>query len=167
MPASLACPGRWPGSSTSSRSSASRWRAGWCSTTTFWRTLACSSIVCYLRETYTFYRSLGDRPDAKKSPVPRTKWSIQQLERYIRSTAADSNKVSFSDHAKTQMRKRRISIDTVFEVLRKGKILRRPEPNSTYGTLECRIEFYVSGEERKVVVAVSDEDENALVVTAF
>ncbi len=106
-------------------------------------------------------------PMQKKAQVPRTKWSNQQLERYIRSTAADSKKVGFSDHARNQMRKRHISVDTVFEVLRKGKILRQPELNANHGNLECRMEFYVSGEERKVVVAVSDEDENALVVTAF
>ncbi len=103
----------------------------------------------------------------KKEQVQRTKWSIPQLERFIRSTATDSNKVGFSDHANKQMRKRKISVDTVFEVLRKGKILLQPEPNMAFGNLECRMEFYVSGEERKVVVAISDDDENAIVVTAF
>ena len=65
------------------------------------------------------------------------------------------------------MKERAISINVVFDVLRFGRIIRSPEPNSSKGSIECRMERFVVGALRCVVVALSDSDPNLIVVTAF
>ncbi len=65
------------------------------------------------------------------------------------------------------MRERQISADVVFDVLRNGKIDRIPEPNTNKGTIECRMERFVAGDSRSVVVAISDINANLIIVTVF
>lgn len=45
--------------------------------------------------------------------------------------------------------------------------MRLPEPNASKGSIECRMERFVVGALRCVVVALSDSDPNLIVVTAF
>ena len=70
-------------------------------------------------------------------------------------------------HARQRMRLRKVSLNEVLEVLRKGAIRRMPEPNLTKGSLECRMEFYVAGRDCAVIVALSDEQPDLLVVTVW
>ena len=95
------------------------------------------------------------------------KKSQAQLARHIRFVAKSSAAVFFSDHANVQMRKRKVSSVEVLECLREGTIRRVPEPNIKMGNLECRMERYVAGRELAVIVALSDEDPDVLVVTVF
>lgn len=95
------------------------------------------------------------------------KLSTSQLEARIRKTASDNALVIFTDHARTQMRKRHIPADIVLEVLRKGRIRRTPEPNLLKGSVECRMERFIAGSQTGVVAAISDDHPNVIVVTAM
>ena len=75
--------------------------------------------------------------------------------------------VIFTNHAHVQMRKRHIPADIVLEVLRTGRIRRRPEPNLIKGSVECLMERLVAGSQIGVVAVVSDEHPNVIVVTAM
>lgn len=95
------------------------------------------------------------------------KWSWKQLERHVRSVAKKSSSVFVTKHAAAQMRKRRVPSSIMFEVLRKGVIQREPEPNPIKGNLECRMEHYCAGKNFGVVVALSDDNPDLVVVTVM
>ena len=93
--------------------------------------------------------------------------SVQQIQRHIRATAARSELIVLMPHAKMRMRLRKVTVNEVFEVLRRGIIHRTPEPNVAKGSLECRMDLYVAGRDCAVVVALTDENPNLLVVTVW
>lgn len=93
--------------------------------------------------------------------------SVPQLQRHIRSIAADTGAIFITTHAKGRMRKRHVSVNEVFECLRTGTISRQPEPNPSKGSLECRMQRYIGGRECAVVVALCDEDPTLIVVTVL
>ena len=95
------------------------------------------------------------------------KQSKSQLQLRIRNTARESERIFVTKHAETQMRRRTITRELMEEVLRGGQLRREPEPNVAYGTLECRIERFCAGRDLGVVVALSDEDPDLVVVTAM
>jgi hypothetical protein len=103
----------------------------------------------------------------KKTTVSRTKLSQRQLQQFIRTESLDSRKIFFTEHVKQQMRKRHITAGCVIATLQNGVIKRRPEPNATKGTLECRMEYYVAGHNIGVIVAISDVDPDLVLVTAM
>lgn len=94
-------------------------------------------------------------------------WSKSQWQRYIRTAAATSDNVIFTQHALLRMRQRQVSRVAAFEILRKGVIRREPEPNLRHGTLECRMEYYVAGRNLALVTAVDAGDPAVVVVTAI
>jgi hypothetical protein len=102
-----------------------------------------------------------------KQARKRTQLSMQQLEAYIRAESLNSQNVSFTVHIEQQMRKRHISRLSVLSTLREGRIKRTPEPNTTLGTLECRMEHYCTGHNVGVVVAISDDEPDLVLVTAM
>jgi hypothetical protein len=93
--------------------------------------------------------------------------SQPQIQRHIRAVARDSLNVILTSHAKAQMRSRKVLHAEVIACLRSGCIHRPPEPNPAKGNLEVRMEYYVAGRDIKVIVAVSDEDPDLLVVTVI
>ena len=103
----------------------------------------------------------------KKSEVQRTKWSTPQLETHIRQEALHTERVIFLPHVQQRMRERRITKDMALETLKKGRIRIRPEMDYNTGDLKCRMEHYVAGADVKIVVAISDDDPNLIVVTAI
>lgn len=104
---------------------------------------------------------------ASKSSLPKVKWSIAQLQAHIRKESCETHKVIFLKHIEVQMKKRNITIGHVFETLRKGKISLRPELDCSTGDLKCRMEYYVAGKDIKVVVAISDDNPNLVLITAI
>jgi hypothetical protein len=48
-----------------------------------------------------------------------------------------------------------------------GEIKRTPEPNTMLGNVECRMEHYCTGDNAAVVVAVSDDEPELVLVTAM
>jgi hypothetical protein len=94
-------------------------------------------------------------------------WSKSQWQRHIRTAAATSDNVIFTQHALLRMRQRQVSRIAAFEVLRKGVIRREPEPNLRRGTFECRVEYYVAGRNLALVAAVDDGNPTVVVVTAI
>jgi hypothetical protein len=65
------------------------------------------------------------------------------------------------------MRERRITLAMVYEALRKGNLIREPEINLRWGTLECRMERYVGGRNIAVVVAFEVDTAGLPVVTVM
>lgn len=66
-----------------------------------------------------------------------------------------------------RMRQRHVTQEIVVEVLRQGRLAGTPEPNLARGSLECRIERYCTGRQIGVVVAISDDDPDLIVVTVI
>lgn len=95
-------------------------------------------------------------------------YSKHDWEKRIKNIALESACISFSSHALSQMRKRKITLSMALDVLRKGKILLEPEPDIKTGHMVCRMERYTAGSPVAVVVACEDENApNCIVVTAF
>ena len=65
------------------------------------------------------------------------------------------------------MRLRKVSAMEVFECIRNGVIRRAPEISGDGESLECRMERYVAGRDLAVIVALCDEDPDAVLVTVF
>lgn len=95
------------------------------------------------------------------------KLSKRQIERHIRNAAKETHNVILTVHAKARLRERKVSISMLYECLRQGTLSRNPEPNASKGTLECRMDRYTCGANISVVVAISDEDPNLIVVTVL
>lgn len=95
------------------------------------------------------------------------KLSKHQLQAHIRAASQDSARVAFTGHALKQMNRRKISRVMALEVLNTGLLRRPAEPNLAKGSLECRMERFVAGRDLAVVVAVSDDDPDLVVVTAM
>jgi Domain of unknown function (DUF4258) len=95
------------------------------------------------------------------------KLSNSQLQTLIRTVSRDSSRVAFTDHALLRMKKRQITRDMALEVLRKGLLIREPEPNLAKGNIECRMEKFMTGRDIGIVVALSDDDPDLLVITAM
>lgn len=81
------------------------------------------------------------------------KLSKKQIERQIRERALNTANILLTDHARKRMRERRIALAMVYDVLRKGMLVREPEPSLRHEALECRMERYVEGRDIGVVVA--------------
>ena len=96
-----------------------------------------------------------------------SKLSKSQLQAYIRSVAANSARLAFTDHALKQMKRRHITRDMAVEVVQRGKLNRTPEPNRAKGNIECRMEYFLTGRDVGVIVAVSDEEPDLIIVTAM
>ena len=73
----------------------------------------------------------------------------------------------YTDHALQRMKKRLVTRAAALEILRKGVIRREPEPNIRFGTLECRMEYYVAGRNLALVAAVETINPAVVVVTAI
>ena len=96
-----------------------------------------------------------------------SKLSKPQLQAHIRRVAANSAHLAFTDHALKQMRRRHITRDMAIEVVRQGMLKRTPKPNHAKGNLECRMEHFMTGRNLGVVVAVSDDEPDLIIVTAM
>jgi hypothetical protein len=95
------------------------------------------------------------------------KLSKRQLEARIRTVSMESARVVFTKHALRQMRKRAITRAMSLEILQHGQLRRTPEPNVAKGTLECRMDRFMAGRDLGVIVALSDDDPDLVVVTAM
>lgn len=90
-----------------------------------------------------------------------------QLTSYIREKSADSLNLAFTSHVEARMRQRKITKACALSVLREGKIVRTPEPNSMNGSLECLMQHYCTGHNVGILVALSDDDPTLVLVTAL
>lgn len=95
------------------------------------------------------------------------KLSKKQIERLIRERALSTANVLLTDHARKRMRERRVTLAMVYEVLRKGMLVREPEPSLRHETLECRMERYVEGRDIGVVVAFEMDAAGLPVITVM
>lgn len=93
--------------------------------------------------------------------------SKAQLAKHIRTIAKNTASIFLTDHAKKRMRERKVSSEEVFQCLQLGTIDREPEGNPEKGSLECLMERYVAGRQLGIIVALCDEDPDAIVVTIF
>jgi Domain of unknown function (DUF4258) len=95
------------------------------------------------------------------------KLSNSQLQSHIRTVSGDSTRVAFTNHALVRMKARQITRDMALEVLRKGRLIQSPESNIAKGSIECRLEKFVTGRDIAIVAALSDSDPDLLVITAM
>ncbi len=96
------------------------------------------------------------------------KRSKAQLEKFIRQVAkTDTTRIVFTPHAQKRMRERNITMDMALDCLRKGIIQREPEPNTRHGTLECLMERYTAGYNIGLIVALSGDNPDLIIVTAM
>jgi hypothetical protein len=93
--------------------------------------------------------------------------SNAQLEKHIRKISVDSSTVILTEHAKERMALRKVQMSQVLDVLRRGTIVRPPEPGKTANSLVCRMERYVAGVDLAVCVAVDGDDPDLVVVTVI
>lgn len=93
--------------------------------------------------------------------------SKEQLAKRIRNAAKVTANVVITTHVKTQMKKRKVTTQMVYECLRLGQMLRVPEENLEFGTLECRMERYCAGCHCTVIVALSDQYPDLVCVTVW
>lgn len=93
--------------------------------------------------------------------------SPPQLERLIRERSANSSAVFLTVHCRARMRQRHVTMALLLDVLRMGRLRRRPEPDPRHGSLVCRMEHFVAGRELAAAVALSDEEPGVLVVTVI
>lgn len=95
-------------------------------------------------------------------------WSKRDWERWIRRISKDSECIRWSKHAQQQMRKRKITMPVVLDVLRYGVIHREPEISIKTSHHECRMERFCAGRNLAVIVALEKERApTCIIVTAF
>ena len=95
------------------------------------------------------------------------KLSKSQLQALIRTVSRDSSRVAFTNHVLIRMKKRQITRGMALKVLQKGLLIREPESNLAKGSIECRMERFMTGRDIGIVVALSDDEPNLLVITAM
>lgn len=95
------------------------------------------------------------------------KQSKDQLAKRIRFASKTTANVIITTHAKSQMKKRKVSAPMLYECLRLGQMIREPEENIELGTLECRMERYCAGCNCTVIVALDDTNPNLICVTVW
>lgn len=93
--------------------------------------------------------------------------SKDQLAKKIRNAAKITANVVMTTHVKAQMKRRKVTASMVYECLRNGQIVRTPEVNFAFGTLECRMERYCAGCNCTVVVALDEEYPDLVCVTVW
>ena len=89
------------------------------------------------------------------------------LQKRIRHLARDSSKVFFTQHVQDRMLERQVTDLEILHCLQHGMIERPPEHDSANRELKCRMEHFGSSRNLAVVVALSDEDPDLLVVTVM
>lgn len=95
------------------------------------------------------------------------KLSLIEVERLVRARAAVTGNVRLTKHVLARMKLRHIAREEVYDVLCQGRLARPPEPNMALGSLECRMQRFMTGRELAVVAAISDDDPTVIVVTAI
>lgn len=68
--------------------------------------------------------------------------------------AQDSGRVFFTQHARLRMRQRGVTFAQVLEVLQRGVLRRKPEPDLKTGHTLCRMERVIAGRNVGAVVAL-------------
>jgi hypothetical protein len=93
--------------------------------------------------------------------------SARQLEKHIRSSAADTVNITWVPHSEKRMRQRKISKAMALDVLRNGVFSRAPEPEMKGPGLRCCMERFVAGMQVAVVVYVEHPAPDLIVVTVI
>ena len=96
-------------------------------------------------------------------------WSMTnvQLQKHIRTLAKNSDLIFLSPHAQVRMAMRGVSDFQVVECLRNGLIERPPVRDRKTGDLKCRMEHFGTNRNISVIVALDDNDPDAIVVTVM
>ena len=90
-----------------------------------------------------------------------------EFEAEVRSRAAFSHMVGFSDHAKDRAQERGVTIRQILNVLRKGSICKGPTYSAKHGNYEGTMEYYGTGRRLRVACALDDGKLTITVITAY
>ena len=93
--------------------------------------------------------------------------SNRQIEKHIRLSAQESANVAITAHARARMRLRQVNEPMVFEVLRRGNLALRPEPDPKQPGLLCRMRRFVAGVTVAVVSYLEYPEPDLTVVTVI
>jgi len=93
--------------------------------------------------------------------------SNADLQKRIRHLALDSSKVFFTAHVQDRMLERQVTDLEVLHCLQEGVIERPPQRDRANHEVKCRMEHFGSSRNLAVVVVLSDEDPDLLVVTVM
>jgi hypothetical protein len=96
-----------------------------------------------------------------------SKPSTRQLEKHIRLCAQITSNIVFVHHARDRMKQRKINDPMVLDTLRKGIIVREPEPDMKADGVRCVMERYVAGINVGVVVLVNHPAPDLTVITVM
>jgi hypothetical protein len=86
--------------------------------------------------------------------------------RLLSQIAVKSSNVIFTDHAVSQMKRRKITRPQIISCLRKGLITEAPYLDH-HGLWKVRVERYASGENVGCAVAIDNSKQKSIVITAF
>lgn len=101
-----------------------------------------------------------------KPKVVPFRMSDQHAKRLLGEIADKSISVIFTDHAREQMRKRKITMPQVISCLKKGKITESPCLDHE-GYWKVTVERYACGENVGCGVAIDMGSPKAIIITAF
>ncbi len=90
-----------------------------------------------------------------------------QLQKHIRTLAKNSDSVYLSEHAQDRMAARGVTDVQVMDCLRNGVMQRPPVRDKKTGDLKCRMDHFGTNRNISVVVALDDDDPDAIVVTVM
>lgn len=91
----------------------------------------------------------------------------EEFESEVRSRAAFSHMVGFSDHALARAEQRGITTRQILNTLRKGSVQKGPEYSASKGNHEGTMEYFGAGRRLRVVCALDGEKLTITVITAF
>lgn len=90
----------------------------------------------------------------------------QHAKRLLATLATNSSAIIFTEHARAQMRRRKITPPQVINCLKRGRITEPPFLDHN-GYWKVTIERYASGENVGCGVAIDDGNSKAIIITAF
>ena len=93
--------------------------------------------------------------------------SNAQLQKHIRSVSINSVNVFITDHARKRMIQREITDFQVIDCLRNGVMQRPAIQDMKTGDIKCRIEHFGTSKNISVVVALSDQDPDLIIITVM
>lgn len=91
-------------------------------------------------------------------------WNKLDWEKRIHFLAQDESCIAWTKHAGRQMRQRHISLSMTLDVLRRGTLRREPETDIRTGHVVCRMEYFCSGVEIGVCVALQSATASGMIV---
>ena len=90
-----------------------------------------------------------------------------QLQKHIRLLSKNSANVFITEHARKRMHQRKITDYQVIDCLRNGVVQRPATQDIKTRDIKCRMEHFGTSRNISVVVALSDQDPDLIIITVM